>query len=440
MDNDTLLRLETYNPWLADRDSWPGAAAKYLPARPVARSEDLALEPDLVELIVGPRQAGKSTLIWLRASTLPSPPLLVNLDDRLLRRICGSGAQFLAETRELRYRPSALLFEEVQHLEEAGLFLKSLADLKPGVPIIATGSSAFHLHARTRESLAGRARRTLLLPFSQQELTEHALISEPAYRRTSVAQSCLKYLLRYGGYPGVWLAGEEREKERLLLNLVEAFLMRDASDLYRIRRPDAFRRVVRLAAGQVGSLVNQAEYAAICGISVGTVSQYLDILEHSHVIRLLRPFLGGRRAELSSNPKLYFLDNGLRNHLQGGFEPFERRGDRGPLLENHVFTELAKSLDSTTELSFWRTRNGAEVDFVLSGRNALLAVEVKASASPRTTLPRAAKSFIQAYRPTAFVVVSLGPEGDSDLVGVPVLFRRPEALAATVTELLAGAR
>ena len=207
--------------------------------------------------------------------------------------------------------------------------------------------------------------------------------------------------------------------------------------MHRIRRPDAFRRLLQLAASQVGNLVNQAEYASICGISNTTVRDYLEILEESHVIRRLRPFLGGRRAEITSAPKLFFVDTGLRNHLFGGFGALQGRGDRGAVLENHVCAELCKWCEPLDDLRYWRSRNGAEVDFVLRRGETLMAIEVKACALSRPTVPRALRSFVEAYQPAAAVVVNQGLVEDGMLgEGTRLLFRGVEELTGVLGEVL----
>ena len=95
MDKQAALRLETYDPWLADRAMWPSAAARLLPEPLVDRSARLDLERDRVTLLVGPRQAGKTTLVWSRLVELDAPPPFLDLDDPLLREPCASGGHFV---------------------------------------------------------------------------------------------------------------------------------------------------------------------------------------------------------------------------------------------------------------------------------------------------------------------------------------------------------
>ncbi len=438
MDADLALRLEQYNPWLVEPGVWPGAADRYLPEQVIPRRAGITLRKNRVSLVVGPRQAGKSTMIWLGLRGLERPPLLVNLDDPLLRAMCDSGAGFLSALPAPQGRFCALFFDEVQRHPEAALFLKSLADLKPGVPVVATGSSSFHLRAGTRESLAGRASRCILYPLSIAE-AEAGLAAVPPHRHTLVMKEWLERFLVYGGYPEVWTGPDDRSRQSLLLDLVDTLVLRDASDAYGIRNPTAFRTLLRLAAGQIGSLLNMSEHAAVAGVSVSTVREYYGILEDSHILKLVRPYRGARRSELISAPKAFFVDNGLRNVLHGRFEPFEARGDRGPLFENLVFSELIKTLSPGEELHFWRTQNGAEVDFVASGPQGILPIEAKSTAMPRPAVTRSLRSFIDAYRPPCALVVNLTLDANLDLGGTEVRFRPISRLSAELSAAGFGA-
>ena len=317
-----------------------------------------------------------------------------------------------------------MFLEEAQHLDEAGLFVKGLVDRHPTFPIIVTGSSSYHLRARTRESLAGRSRRARIFPLSLVETCSFQPQHGPALR-DAIALGQLDRHLVIGGYPAVWNA--ERPLEELS-DLLDAFVLRDASDLFRIQRPEAFRMLLQLAARQVGSAVNLSEWASLAGVSVPTVSSYLSFMEEAHLLALLPAFAGGKRAELTQAPKAYFIDNGLRNRLVGDFSPFAQRADRGQLLENWVYSELHKALPFGTWIGWWRTRGGAEVDFVIREQDALVGVEVKAGHMRRPRLSKSARSFVEAYRPTRFLVVNSALEHQESAEGVPVTWCTPVGL------------
>ena len=120
----------------------------------------------------------------------------------------------------------------------------------------------------------------------------------------------------------------------------------------------------RLAASQTGNLVNLSEWASILGISRDTVASYLEILEARHVVAMVPPYAGGRRSELTKMPKVFFIDNGIRNHLVHNFAPPAARVDSGPTVENWVFGELLKSLPLEVDVHFWRTTSRAEVSWI----------------------------------------------------------------------------
>lgn len=387
-------------------------------------------ETDRAHLVVGPRQAGKSTVIWRYLADRGEPALFVDCEQRLVREWCRSASLFLGDLESLVSRPVTLFFEEAQHLEEAGLFLKGLVDRKPNVPILVTGSSSFHLHSRTRESLAGRATRTRLLPFDLSEVLSDLSDKPEAIRRRLVEERFLRHVT-IGGYPSVWLS---EKPEFLLTDLIEAIILRDATDLFRIGRPDAFRRLLRLAATQAGSRVNVSEWASILGVSRDTAASYVEILESSHVISVLPPFAGGKRAEVTSSPKVFFIDNGVRNRLIHDFKPLDLRADKGATLENWVFTELWKGLPDGGTLHFWRSSSGAEVDFVVVRGEVLVAVEVKAEKLRRASIPRAARSFVQAYSPWKLFLVNTGLEAESRLSSTDVEWVHPARLTARIEE------
>lgn len=433
--NPQLRRvLLAENPWLRGEDLL-GWIRRFLPASYIPRR--LRLVPDhRVVLVVGPRQAGKSTLIWKSVEEAAEPVLFVNCEEPSMREWLSSPAAFLADVEEHAGEARTLFFEEVQRLPEAGLFLKGLVDRRTGLRIYATGSSSFDLEAATRESLAGRAQRHLLLPLS---LTEAgAVVSDGgSLAREEGVSRLVERMMIYGGYPTV-LTSEDPRRE--LASLVEAFVVRDASDRFRIRHTSALRKILELAASQVGNLVNLSEWATLSNVSNDTVADYCRLLEETHLIRLVRPFVGGKRAEITGARKVYLLDNGIRNQLFGGFQAAADRPDRGALLENLVFSELAKTVHPLLDgLSTWRSKSGAEVDFVVEHQGRLLACEVKAGDS-RGILSRSARSFVEAYQPEQLLIVNRRTLPESALGSTRVRFLRAEDLAEAVEAFLTADR
>ena len=429
---DQLLRvLRADNPWL---DGRPLAAwfAHHLPATVIPR-RPLPRADGRVCLVVGPRQAGKSTLIWLTLERTGEACLLLNCEEPSVREWLDSPAAFVADCETLAPGVPALFFEEVQRLPDAGLFLKGLVDRRPGKTVYATGSSNFDLEAQTRESLAGRAVRHLLLPLSLEELG--ATVKGPSRLAEQAMDDRVRTCQVLGSYAPVVLSPHP---PRTLAELVEAFVVRDASDRFRIRHVAGFHKVLELAASQIGNLTNYSEWAALAGVSNDTVTEYTRLLEETHVVRLVRPFVGGKRAEITSTPKVYFLDNGIRNQLFGGFGAVEGRADHGALFENLVYSELAKLTNPLLHtVRYWRSKAGAEVDFVIEHQGRILACEAKAG-DARGRLSRSVRSFIDAYAPERLLVVNRVSCPDQHIGATRIQFLRPWELHHVVREALGG--
>jgi len=419
-------RILQYNPWLTQPDQADASLRRYLPETYVSRdAEPVQLRNDRALLIVGPRQSGKSTLAWRLLQSCAPNILYLNLEDPLLRSALGAAVELEALIRGHYSFIQAVFLDEAQHLADAGIFLKGLVDVKLGIPILVTGSSSFHLMSRTRESLAGRADRLRLLPFSLKELQQREAPLNPVAAKNLAERIFLQQMI-YGSYPAVYLAPGHPDRVRLLSDLTEALILRDASDLFRIKRIDVFRKLLTLLAGQTGNLVNFSELASVCHVDAGTIHAYVEILEESHIIKVVRPYAGGKRRELTTSPKIYFVDNGIRNQLLNAFSvDIALRTDKGALMENLVFSELYKRLPLTAAINFWRSKAGGEVDFVVEQAGKLTALEVKTADLDRPKLSRAAHSFIEAYQPEKFVVINRSLEAHLTIGNHIVDFQTP---------------
>jgi predicted AAA+ superfamily ATPase len=422
-------RIQQLNPWTTDPNGASRFIGTLLPPKYVYRTiERSTLTPDRALLIVGPRQSGKSTLAWHLLRPFFPDVLFLNMEEPLLRIGFYSPIEFVEHLREDYSFIKAIFLDEVQHMDEAGLFVKGLVDAKLRIPILVTGSSSYHLASRTRESLAGRATRRRLLPFSLAEtLSDAAPANSAAEKR--LCNEMLADQLVFGSYPAVFLTSRQQGKVLLLNDLVEALILRDASDLFKIKRIDGFRKLLPLLAGQIGNLMNVSELASICNMDVGTVNAYIEILEETHIISRTRPFAGGKRREITGSPKVFFLDNGIRNQLLNAFsQDLELRTDKGQLFENWVFTEIQKVLPLQSAVRHWRSKAGAEVDFIINHAGKNFALEVKYTALKQPKLSRSARSFIDAYHPAQFVVVNMALEVNTSVGDTPVHFITPCSL------------
>ena len=423
-------RIKQLNPWMIHPDEAAAFIAQLLPREYVQRDIEITpAQKNRALLVVGPRQSGKSTMVWHQLRQFGADVLFLNMEDHLLRTGCVYAADLVEHLRKKFPFVKAVFIDEIQHMEEAGLFVKGLVDARLNLPIWITGSSSFDLRSKTRESLAGRATRRRLMPFSLTELMMHSNPPNPMAAR-HICEQIVSHQLIFGSYPSIYLSAEHDEKLMLLNDLVEAFILRDASDLFKIKRVDAFRKLLTLLAGQIGNLINFSELASIYNVDVGTIGAYIELLEESHIVKKTLPFAGGKRREITGSPKVFFIDNGIRNELLNNFsDQVDLRTDKGQLLENWVFTEIHKSLPFQSSLKFWRSKAKAEVDFVIEHAGKTYALEVKSLALKEPKISRSSWSFIEAYAPERFAVLNTTLEQSAILKEAEVDFITPSSLS-----------
>ncbi|TAE15386.1 MAG: ATP-binding protein [Bacteroidetes bacterium] len=349
-------------------------------------------------VLIGARQLGKTTLTKQLVQHLQSQQRSVHFitleDPTILQAINehpNNLFNFVADVNSLAEGEVLyVVIDEVQYAENPSNFLKFLYDVyAPKLKLIVTGSSAFYIDKNFKDSLAGRKQVFELFPLTFSEFLhfkgEDASVNElqqlqtrPQYQGTQYTKltQLLKEYIVYGGYPAVVLATTETEKQLLLKELVNSYMKKDALEAG-IKDELKFFQLARLLAEQVGNLVNQNELSNTLKVAVGTVDNYLYLLQKTYIVHSLPPKYGNLRKELTKMPKLFFHDTGLRNALLNNFSLLEDRTDKGALFENAVFSKL-RDRYGTDAIKYWRTADGNEVDFVIEENNlGGLAYEVK---------------------------------------------------------------
>lgn len=136
------------------------------------------------------------------------------------------------------------------------------------------------------------------------------------------------------------------------------------------------------------------------GIDLKTVKHYISILETSYQCKLLPAYHSNTRKQLIKKPKIFHCDTGLVNYFykNDSIDQMLNRGNWGNILETFVFSELYKEIKDITpkpSLHFWRTNNGAEVDFIISSGNKLFPIEVKSAIKIDHLAIRGLRSFME---------------------------------------------
>jgi len=346
------------------------------------------LATDEILLFTGARQTGKTTILKYLEQKLTrngEKTFFLNLEDPDYLYDLNQNPKNLLRIIPVDLKILNYVFiDEIQYLANPTNFLKYLYDEYAGrIKLIVSGSSAFYLDKKFKDSLVGRK---MLLPvrtLSFRELLRFreaedlmALLPEKydpdnyrfadriaVQQREKLKDHYLEYL-RYGGYPKVALASVS-EKTALIQELAYSYIKKDVFEA-NIRQDEIFYRLFKILAGQTGGLVNLNELSNTLAISRKAIANYLYVMQKSYHIILIRPFFRNTRKELTKMPKVYFYDLGLRNFFVNNFESVLSRRDRGELLENGVIRQFIDRADQRAgdRVKYWRSKSGAEVDVV----------------------------------------------------------------------------
>lgn len=368
-----------------------------------------------ITLVVGPRQVGKTTLLRSLETELRKEgkkTLFLNLDIEQDFQFVSSQQTLVQHIRlSLGMDGGYIFIDEAQRKEDAGRFFKGLYDMNLPYKFILSGSGSLELKEKIHESMAGRKRIFELLPVSFMEFvafrTEYRYenrLAEYMAHDPRQTRAFLEEYMRWGGYPQVILADDTAGKWNVLNEIYQSYLIRDISFLLGVEKTDVFTNLVRVLASSVGNLTAVSELAGTLGISAPTVKHYLWYLEKTYITRRIQPFFRNARTEVSKMPMFYFYDLGLRNFArEQGAMSF---GTDGFLFENFVLLLLCERVQPLYPIHFWRTKSGAEVDFVIDAAQYPLAVEVKYSSYRTPAIGKSLHSFIQRYNPPHAYIVT----------------------------------
>lgn len=352
-----------------------------------SRRIDIALRDTPVVLINGPRQCGKTTLAQRYASA--SRPYFTLDEETTLAAARSDPIQFL---RGL----DGAVIDEVQRSPELLRTIKLAVDRdrRPG-RFLLTGSANLLTLPQVADSLAGRMEVVTLLPLSQAEVRRREsaflrlaydgkLVAAPSSPRKAAR---LTDVILAGGYPQMRLRVDPARRRAWARDYLAGIVQRDVRDLADVARLDVMPRLLRALAAHAAQLANFSRLGAPLGLDDKTTRRYTGLLEQLFLVRRLEPWSRNELSRLVKTPKLQFLDSGLLAALRG-ITAAGLAKDRtllGPLLETFVLSELLKQagwLNDPPRLSYYRTRDGTEVDAVLERDDgALVAVEVKAAAT-----------------------------------------------------------
>ncbi|MBQ7166163.1 MAG: ATP-binding protein [Treponema sp.] len=317
--------------------------------------------------VTGPRQSGKTTL----AKTALPDWNYVSLEDPDMRNFCKNDCKGFLQT----YAEHTII-DEAQRVPELFSYLQTHVDSvgKNGMFVL-TGSQNMNMMESISQSLAGRTSVLKLLPFSYEEQKAEDILPESVDAQIFT-----------GGYPRIFDSGIP--PYQFYKDYIELYVERDVRQLKNIGDLDTFKRFVKLCAGRTGQLLNVQNLSDDCGIGATTAKSWLSILETSFIVYFLQPDFRNFSKRLVKSPKLYFCDTGLACSLLEiqSEKQVSSHYLRGNLFENLVinrFRTKAFNRGADPELTFWRDKNGIEIDLLSKSRETqeTCAWEIKAGST-----------------------------------------------------------
>ncbi|MCO6487604.1 MAG: ATP-binding protein [Phaeodactylibacter sp.] len=388
-----------------------------------------------ITLLIGPRQAGKTTLLKALIKQLQQEGhlcLFFNLDIDTDAQHFTTQHRFVQRIKALTdEKPAYVFIDEVQRIENAGLFLKGIYDRELPHKFIATGSGSLELKEKIAESLVGRKRNFYLYTVSVEEFAEYRTeglhegrIAQVLATDPILEGQLLQEYLTYGGYPRVITASPSREKNAMLAEIFQGYIERDIRLLLELEKSRSFVTLLQLLASRIGQLTNYNDLAKHAEISVPTVKNYLWYSEKTFITAAITPFFRNKEKEIVKSPQYYFLDPGLRNFLLGIQQPEKQPEDFGFLFQQLVFRLLEEHYrNSVASIHYWRTQNQAEVDFVVNTGLSLIPVEAKVAQLKQPKISRSLHSFIEQYQPREAWVVNRSLQEKAQVGSTTVWFR-----------------
>ncbi len=340
--------------------------------RRIREEVEQALQRQAAVALLGPRQVGKTTLALSLAEATQA--LYLDLEDRADREKLADPGLFLGQ-----YDDRLVILDEIHRAPDLFQTLRSLIDKgrrtgKRTGRFLLLGSAAIEMLRQSGESLAGRIAYVHMSPFD---------VLEVATDRSKTIRLWVR-----GGYPDIYLAGDDAESFALRGDFIRTYLERDVH-MFGPRLPaETLSRMWTMMAHNQGTLLNASRLAVSLSVSAQSTTRYLDLLVDLLLLRRLQPFHANVGKRLVKSPKVYVRDSGLLHALLNiqSYDALSGHPIVGASWEGFVLENLLTVAPPLTHASFYRTTAGAEIDLLLElPGNERWAIEVKLGLVPKCT-------------------------------------------------------
>ena len=345
--------------------------------------------------ILGPRQAGKTTLA-MSVTEARADTLYLDLERHSHLAQLQDAESFLS-----LHQDKLVCIDEVQLRPDLFPLLRALIDEhpKPGRFLI-LGSSSPDLLRQSSETLAGRLSYVYITPFHQRELL-----------RAEQNPKDWREMLWRGGFPKSYLAATDARSFRWRESYIQSFVERDLRQFGIELNPQYMRRLWLMCCHLHGQIINYSGLGQSLDVTHPTLKRHVDVFEATFMMRRLLPFAVNTKKRLVKSPKLYIRDSGLLTCLLDldSFDKLYGHPAYGPCWEGFAIENILNMLQPRGIYGYFRTRIGQEIDLVMEHQGRRLGFEFKTSSSPRlSTGNKAAADILNLDK--LFIVI---PQGDA---------------------------
>ena len=372
-----------------------------------------------ISLLLGARQVGKTTLLKELYSKLSGTNKCLFLDlDIISNYEKVSTFENLMNTLKLNeYNEEQedffyLFLDEFQRYNNLAQIMKNVYDNFSNIKIYASGSSSLTIKSQVQESLAGRKKINEIFPldfeeflwFKQNEKLIKNFSNIKNLKGNNLNSSLKEFneilseFLIFGSYPEVVLKNLKNEKIEVLSSIFDLYVKKDLVEYLRIEKILEMKKLIEFLAVNNGQKIKYEDISKLTSLSFKEIKRHIEILRETYIIEELKPFYTNKNKELVKIPKIYFLDNGVRNYFINNFNNLSLRNDSGFLFEGFVISELLKR--GMKNLRFWQDKNGNEIDVIIEENSHIFPIEVKFKQSLKSEDFRGVEAFLKTYKKT----------------------------------------
>ncbi len=391
------------------------------------------LEVFPVVSIIGARQVGKSTLAEIIRKK--KGMYYLTFDDlNILRTAKFDPEGFIESVKK------PVIIDEVQRVPEILFVIKKYVDKsKKTGEFLLTGSSRYETIKGFKETLAGRIGMINLYPMNFWELRKRPLknpVEEIFESKNALEYFYNKKKMKFdpeeeilkGGFPRPALFLEKNKRKFWFEEYRKTYIERDIPFILDIQNLPTFLSFMMLCASYSSKVFNLSESARTIGVSADTIRRWLNVLEITFLIEKVYVFRKTVKKRISKSPKLYFIDTGLLSNILKIEKLTEEV--KGMLFETWFYNQLrsfSESVDERIDIFYFRTYTGREIDFVLTYKNKLIAIEVKYTKTIKEKYFKPLKEFIENvnYEKKIGILIYTGDEiipFSKNIFAVPVFY------------------